>query len=682
MEKFTINKNTPKMSYSDIVSLDDSERIIELLEDKEHIRISNPYRRHHAALGETIYFRKRSGTPNEQQKDWGVYSMVPVVVTDIEDEFTIITTAPEYNKVYHIVSAEVETNVITFDDQICFLPEDFEVTPNVTATLYKSITESEEILSGDTIELGRFYPVYRHMPGADVTEYDPYYDREYINTVSYSLDASTNDLKGDILPIISRYAYDEIGSYICLPDDVTLDSSGDFVDSSIISGLGGEMVNEVPEAIDILDSDPDLIYIVDTYETCYHEENIVASSYTYYTKVENYVFDYNKISRMPLVFNCSNFYYSVEDEYDDESLYRLYDTTDIVRNLMYYEIQTNISVSDEYNLLQQQTITDLFSEEIKSKIVPDFIDMEKYMFEPSIDGSGELMAGELIFNLHFRERDMHYEHVESPSLEMFKFAKEWDISNASINTPRYALYEDEYYERVYDDSWSTNDDTGWNCEDESAVTRSDLIGVLNFNEDDIKYQKMKLKKSFIRLSFYDSDNPLTQQLLYYSTIFMDSSDLFGKYVRNKTGKDGKYFGVFTEPEDGDEDKRLSTRISVKDKYNTDKSSEGFYLYLFGDEFNQNGEPKEIYMKVEFNHAGYGRTLPFTKPYMLSSAGVESEGIPFSKYFSTLYIKLGAKYKPYGDCHYIYYVDEEDNGAITYDMVNRTISFNLYEVKIA
>ena len=683
MERFKINRRTPRMTFDEVVSLRDEDRLVELLEDGQHIRISNEGRRHHLTLGETIYFRKRSGEPGKNVKDWGVYSSTPAVVTDIEDEFTFVCTVPGYDKVYHISNIDTEVNTFDLDDNFCYLPEDFNEVSGLTASIDRGVKVKDGELVADLYTFDQLYPVYRHRPELNLESYDPDYDREHVNAGAFGLDPEIDDLSGDILPIISRYTYREGESFICAPDDIEIDECGLYVTTEFISSLGGTEAETIPEDKDIDENMPDLLYKAKIVEVCYHGDKIIMTGYTYYDKVEDIVFDYDAISVMPLRFNMNNYYYSVGDDYDDENIFRLFASTEIVRSLQYYVVPANLSVPLEYNLLQQQTITDLFSDEIKSKIIPEFIDMEKYMFEPAMDGSGEIMADEIRFNLHFRERDMKYVKVENPTPEMFKTAEQVGrsvVDNATYLTPQYVLCEHEFYEKVYDDSWNTNDETGWNNEEFTALTRSDLIGALNFNNDDVRYQKMKLKKSFIRLSFYDSDNPLTQQLLYYSTIFIDSGDLFGKFVKNRATPEGKYFGVFDGANEEDESKRLSTRFAVKNKYNADKSSEGFYLYLFGSEFPKTGEPREIYMKVEFNHAGYGRTLPFIKP-PFNGQMIMKNGVRFDHYFESLYIKLGAKYKPYGDCNYIYYVDEPENNAITFDMSTRTINFNLFEVKI-
>ena len=225
--------------------------------------------------------------------------------------------------------------------------------------------------------------------------------------------------------------------------------------------------------------------------------------------------------------------------------------------------------------------------------------------------------------------------------------------------------------------------------------QSDLLSYLGFTNDDVKYQKSKLKKSFLRISFYDSDNIANQNLLHTATIFLDSGDLFAKYIKNiETEDEYKTTETVTAQENpkisfpkgsiltsseyeklndanrkkcvvngellavvggssSDEDKytvydkagmainrepmrkraledsdfgdnidelerlRMSSQIVVTDKNSSERSSEGFYFYTY--KTNDNGVyPSDIYMRVEFNHAGYGRVIPFMMPYIRKS----------------------------------------------------------------
>jgi hypothetical protein len=54
-------------------------------------------------------------------------------------------------------------------------------------------------------------------------------------------------------------------------------------------------------------------------------------------------------------------------------------------------------------------------------------------------------------------------------------------------------------------------------------TNTNTYGGIGFTDDDIKYRKSAFKNSFLNLNFYDSDNPLTQNLIkhQYETLKFD-----------------------------------------------------------------------------------------------------------------------------------------------------------------
>ena len=585
MERYKINRNTPKLEAFPIVPIGCDPSYREVALEENGVRIKIPADRIHGiSVGDVLCIRKRSGEPSKDVKDWGVYFTADVTVIGIEGD-TILLDLPVKkespvniesldDRTLHVIECETEdepegTSILTFDDLFGFLPEDF----NETDINGWPVSEPDAVW--------KLKPVY-YKRNAYEDAYAPDYDRQNIN--QYSCGVNNDEAKDMVMPFEFH--------------------------------------------IDV------------------------------------------------------NPYY-----YQDGDSCVLFSSVELVRIMSYFEISTKIQRCDETNLLQQNTIEDFFSSEIKSKIIPDFIDMEKMMFEPVMDSSGEVLVEELVFNLHFRERDVEYVKVDEPTPYICNSAGDTKYETpSSFKTPsrRYILSGTTYYELKYTDGWSVNDDGGWNNNIKigDAITvnnnqrlaqlnSSDLVGYLNFSDEDVRYQKMKLKKSFIRLTFYDSDNPLTQQMLYYSTIFLDSGDLFGKFVKGKN-KD-KNFGVFSESGET----RVSTQVVVKNKYNTDKSSEGFYLYLFNNEAEKGGSSKDIYMKVEFNHAGYGRTLPMIKPYLDDQNKLQK--VPFDKYFDSLYIKLGIKQMPTGEANYVYYFDDSNKYGVILDHTNRKIIFNLFEV---
>lgn len=296
----------------------------------------------------------------------------------------------------------------------------------------------------------------------------------------------------------------------------------------------------------------------------------------------------------------------------------------------YWEVSVGFTENSDYQrLYQEEMLNTLFADNIKKSIVPDFINMEKLKYRP-IMGNGGVDTETLKFNLHFKKRD----------------GKDWHY----LSPPE------------------------WNQEE----NESDLLGYLNFTDNDVRYQKMKVGKSFLRLSFFDSNDPLEQSLLYYSTIFFDGGALFGKYmkVRNHMLKKGL---VVDDPEEpaavikysGDTGftTRVDSQFVVKDEYQMDMSSEGFNIYLFADDApNEENPVKTIYMKVEFNHAGLGRTIPFVAA---KSAVNFHDSNKMNGIKNYLYIPVKIAYI---NGRYCYYVEEND--VISFD--DRTITFNMYE----
>lgn len=258
-----------------------------------------------------------------------------------------------------------------------------------------------------------------------------------------------------------------------------------------------------------------------------------------------------------------------------------------------------LSNSFETNLYQSDLLQEYFVEEEKRKAINKIMDLEKDVYYPVIKNDNSFSdVYTLRFNLHFREHRGDNWLVDGNSFWNGVTQENGDIS---IN------------------------------KDITDNNVSDLLCFLDFNNNDIRYQKNKLKKSFLRLSFYDSMNPANQNMLGYSTIFLDSGNLFSKYVRyfetdgyKMIGYDKNNYGIYNIDNNAkkgirvdreysfDEEHRLSSQFVVKNKNTSTASSEGFYLYLWKD--NESVLPQDLYMKVEFNHAGYGRTIPFMMPY--------------------------------------------------------------------
>lgn len=351
----------------------------------------------------------------------------------------------------------------------------------------------------------------------------------------------------------------------------------------------------------------------------------------------------------------------------------------------------NIPFSNTFqtDLNKDENISEFFTEKEKEKSINEIIDMEKDVYYPvgKNDNDFILLDG-IKFNLHFRKRGNN----------------EWTTTSDSywngVNNSGDAFEKDV-----------SNDGGFFSYRNKSE--QSDLLCYLNFSDNDIKFSKNKLKKSFLRLTFYDSMDPSKQNLLAYYTLHYDIGESFSKLMKNynngkySTINKGKLNGIRVNREPYDlnnvdiEDRRLSTQFNVMDKSNTKLSSEGFYIYLWKD--NDNGIiPSDIYMKVDFNHAGYGRTIPFMMPYLdkdkhniergkiktfediLNDFNEKGDDKPYgiNQYLKYSYIHFKYQYNKNMNKH-IYYLDDLTYGNYYDSNVNdNCLSINLYEAKIS
>lgn len=367
-------------------------------------------------------------------------------------------------------------------------------------------------------------------------------------------------------------------------------------------------------------------------------------------------------------------------------------------------VRPNISLSiplfsnSATDLYQESNIREKFVDVEVKKAINKRIEYEKDVYTPVyLDNETYKDVTEIHFNLHFRQRS----------------EDGWKVLRGGYWNGVKGVGSDPSLMNL-----SNNADYGYFSYKNDKSSQSDLLTYIGFSDADVKYRKNTLKKSFLRLSFFDSTQPTKQNLLCYSTVFVDTGALFSKYMRNfDTPQDNTdYFAysrlmlnsdaeqntrlnlvgsrVNREPywTNGDdypdndivETFRLSSQFVVKDKYSSDSCSEGFYLYLWKD--NENGNvPTDIYMRVEFNHAGFGRTIPFMLPYDKSSKGIkefntiisdfdDGGGYGIKEYLRYSYIHF--KYLTTNDGKHIYYLDYNNvkfnNGVLT---------INLYEAKL-
>lgn len=135
--------------------------------------------------------------------------------------------------------------------------------------------------------------------------------------------------------------------------------------------------------------------------------------------------------------------------------------------------------------------------------------------------------------------------------------------------------------------------------DENGNYDNTTYADIGFNDTDIKFRKNSFKRSFLTLSFYDSDVVITQKLVSFLTLYprLDSSNF-------SRGDSTSPWGTITPANN------LSVKFtvgnSIKDKT---KDGEGFFLYHYKDEITNN-LPKELFMRATFNNAKTGKSTQF------------------------------------------------------------------------
>jgi hypothetical protein len=359
--------------------------------------------------------------------------------------------------------------------------------------------------------------------------------------------------------------------------------------------------------------------------------------------------------------NTFSYYYDNTIIYENEIL-EIEDTRFITpdktinSNVLFYEytehLTLDLPISHTSNIdLNHEYIQKKYFDERKQELITSINDYEKKCFAPYYNNAGKALTpvSKINFNLFLRDRSGS-------------------------------------------DEWNTNDAKGWNqhtMDDNgqfstpSNITNGDLLNYLGFTDEDVYYRRKKIEKTFIRLSFYNSNNPFTQMLLFYSTIFLDTGELYTKYIHNLNNTtrnpDAPIVkqGIFG-------DNNLTLSFSVTDRYNRNKSSEGFYLYLFPDGL-QEGEERTLYLKIEFNHAGNGKTIPLMYPcYGSTPLTFNSDLFPHSllnedgdltELYKHMFIPVTIKYDSDRN-EYIYYFN-----VAKYDTTNQEITIGLYEPKI-
>lgn len=296
----------------------------------------------------------------------------------------------------------------------------------------------------------------------------------------------------------------------------------------------------------------------------------------------------------------------------------------------------------ETNISQRDDIVEHYVGERANELINPIVDMEKQIFVPVITNeNGEVVCDnvkEIFFNLNFLSRYIS------------KDVDNWKISSEPTKGEKRNVTRLEEY---------VDSKTKERCENPKASHLLDL----GYTYEDLKYQKMCVKKSFIRFSYFNKQSRANQALLYYSTIYLDSGEIYGKIVKGNNC--------------------IDCSVGVCNSFNRSKSSEGYYLYLFPSVLGgREDEWVTIYMKVDFNHAKYGYTIPMSSPsndeykekgYINMSEGIytEQKKALDNDICFPIRVRYNTSKRRYEWC-------VEDNNTINNNPDEGIITYNLYE----
>ena len=461
-------------------------------------------------------------------------------------------------------------------------------------------------------------------------------------------------------------------------------------------------------------------------------EKIVTEQDQFSVQVNNKVLGTKPISK-------ESVFSSVLDPKSSDDAHDIFNRLVIENKNGYVSIPINMNVNVDNNLLRSEAIKKGFTDRELEKAINRIVDLEKDVYTPKVMTSDKYKGSDTDFtpihsinvNLHFRTRNLDSWKVNE------------DYNNVALSgLCNWFITDYEPYNSMLKAISAETNVERKEYKYASMMEHSDLLGFLNFTGNDVFYQKSRISKSFLRFSFYDSYDPQTQSLLATSSIFLNEHDLYKKYIDNSRKGVNKFLGYDVKLEDcivsnkirvnterlatsaetkhtnnctdtddfinvsyeeegvthdfcislKDDGKRLDSRLVIDNKYTTDTSSEGFYIYMFR-EYAQKLHPKPIYMKIEFNHAGIGKTIPFIVPmkwakvtnssdvnpvtaYTLADLEELKKGVPLSWVYGQSYIPLYAVYdfknKEYGYVFDDRYVKMNDDGSVT---------LNLFEIKI-
>jgi hypothetical protein len=198
----------------------------------------------------------------------------------------------------------------------------------------------------------------------------------------------------------------------------------------------------------------------------------------------------------------------------------------------------------------------------------------------------------------------------------------------------------------------------------------DLLGLttygsIGFDDNDIKFQKESFKQTFLNLNFYDTNNPMNQNLILNITLFSQLTEFDLVPLTGSTGIAGQ---------------PLPANF-IKIKYVLENPllnplgfSEGYFLYDYKDELNV-GDSKYLYMRASFKNAKDGKS---------TNLMVKNTALPIDKLIHQLYTRYVLTRTIDG---YYFRIDDSYQGGniltnthnVSYSNNNNDVTINLYKI---
>jgi hypothetical protein len=200
------------------------------------------------------------------------------------------------------------------------------------------------------------------------------------------------------------------------------------------------------------------------------------------------------------------------------------------------------------------------------------------------------------------------------------------------------------------------------------LSGANTYGQIGFTDDDVKYETEAFKQTFLNLNFYDSDNPLTQNLISNITLYSELKSIDLIPLGSTTGVPGQA--------------KPANQISImyvleSPLLNPRGFAEGYYLYDYKDELNI-GDFKYLYMRATFKNAKLG-----TSTNMM----VKNSALPIDDLVHQLYTRYKLVRNSTG---YYYEIDDTYQGSSVFTGTNNvtytlnpsqnSVMVNLYQIK--